>query len=98
MLEGVVPFPTEFAKRYRAKGYWRDRSLAEEFAQVFKQYADRIAFIDRDSSYTYSEVDRVSERLALNLLEAGLAPLDRVVVQLPNVIEFVFLYFALQKI
>ena len=31
-------------------------------------------------------------------LDAGLAPLDRVVVQLPNVAEFVFLHFALQKI
>jgi len=98
VLEGVVPFPPEFAKRYRKKGYWRDRSLAEEFAPVFKQYADRTAFIDRDSPFTYAELDRVSERLALNLLDAGLAPLDRVVVQLPNVIEFVFLYFALQKI
>ena len=25
---GVVPFPPEFAERYRAKGYWQDRSLA----------------------------------------------------------------------
>jgi 2,3-dihydroxybenzoate-AMP ligase len=32
------------------------------------------------------------------LLELGLKPLDRVVVQLPNVAEFVILYFALQKI
>ena len=98
MLEGVVPFPPEFAKRYREKGYWRDKSLAEEFAPIFKQYAGRTAFIDGDSPFTYAEVDRVSGRLALNLLDAGLAPLDRVVVQLPNVIEFVFLYFALQKI
>src|SRR6185503_2305115 len=29
---------------------------------------------------------------------AGLKPLDRVVVQLPNVVEFTYLYFALQKI
>jgi len=29
---------------------------------------------------------------------AGLKPLDRVVVQLPNVVEFAYLYFALQKI
>jgi len=98
LLEGVVPFPPEFSRRYREKGYWRDRSLAEEFAPVFKRYAERIAFIDRDSRVTYSEVNDVSDRLALNLLEAGLAPLDRVVVQLPNVIEFVYLYFALQKI
>jgi 2,3-dihydroxybenzoate-AMP ligase len=34
----------------------------------------------------------------LNLLDEGLKPLDRVVVQLPNVIEFTYLYFALQKI
>ena len=98
MLEGVVPFPPEFSRSYREKGYWRDRSLAAEFAPAFERYAERIAFIDRDARVTYSEVDDVSDRLALNLLGAGLAPLDRVVVQLPNVAEFVFLYFALQKI
>jgi 2,3-dihydroxybenzoate---[aryl-carrier protein] ligase len=98
VLDGVVPFPPELARRYREKGYWRDRSLAQEFAAVFGRYADRIAVIDRDAGITYAEVDRVSDRLALNLLEAGLAPLDRVVVQLPNVVEFVYLYFALQKI
>jgi 2,3-dihydroxybenzoate-AMP ligase len=98
LLEGVVPFPPEFSRRYRDKGYWRDRSLAEEFAPVFRGYAERIALIDRDARVTYGEVDDVSDRLALNLLEAGLAPLDRVVVQLPNVIEFVYLYFAIQKI
>ena len=98
MLDGVVPFPSEFAKRYREKGYWRDRSLAEEFAPVFKRYAERVAVVDREARITYAEIDRVSDRLALNLLDAGLAPLDRVVVQLPNVAEYVFLYFALQKI
>jgi 2,3-dihydroxybenzoate-AMP ligase len=98
MLVGVVPFPPELAKRYRDKGYWRDLSLAEEFVPVFERYAERVAVIDRDAHITYAEIDRVSDRLALNLLDAGLAPLDRVVVQLPNVAEFVFLYFALQKV
>jgi 2,3-dihydroxybenzoate-AMP ligase len=98
VLDGVVPFPPEFARRYREKGYWRDLSLAEEFAPVFRRYAKRVAVIDRDAHISYTEIDRVSDRLALNLLDAGLAPLDRVVVQLPNVAEFVFLYFALQKI
>ena len=98
MLDGVVPFPADFAKRYRDSGYWRGLSLAEEFAPLFKRYADRVFVFDRGQPYTYAEIDRVSDRLALNLLDAGLAPLDRVVVQLPNVVEFVFLYFALQKI
>src|ERR1700674_4810664 len=98
MLEGVVPFPPEFARRYRDKGYWQDKSLAEEFSVVFRTFAGRIALIDGERKFTYRDVDRLSDRLALNLLALGLKPLDRVVVQLPNVAEFVFLYFALQKI
>ena len=98
MLEGVVPFPPEFAKRYREKGYWKDKSLAQEYRIAFDKYRERIAIIDRDRSITYGELDRMSDNLALNLLQAGLRPLDRVVVQLPNVAEFVVLYLALQKI
>jgi len=98
MLQGVVPFPPEFAARYRERGYWRDQSLAQEFRPIFEQNSGRVAIVDRDRSITYAELDRVSGNLALNLLDAGLKPLDRVVVQLPNVAEFVILYFALQKI
>jgi 2,3-dihydroxybenzoate---[aryl-carrier protein] ligase len=98
MLDGVVPFPPEFAARYRAKGYWRDKSLAQEFELVFKRFADRIALIDGERSYTYADIDRLTDNLALNLLELGLEPLDRVVPTLPNLAEFVLLYFALQKI
>jgi 2,3-dihydroxybenzoate-AMP ligase len=98
MLEGVVPFPPEFAERYRERGYWAGKSLAEEFKVVFQRYRDRVALIDRDRAFTYAQIDELSTNLALNLLALGLKPLDRVVVQLPNVAEFVLLYFALQKI
>ena len=98
MLEGVVRFPPEFAARYRAKGYWQDRSLADIFGEVFGKFAERVAVIDRDQFVTYAQLDERSTRLALNLLDEGLEPLDRVVVQLPNVVEFAYLYFALQKI
>jgi 2,3-dihydroxybenzoate-AMP ligase len=98
MLQGFVPFPAEYAARYRAKGYWRDQSLAQEFAQVFERFADRIALIDGDQQYSYAELDRVTDNLALNLLEIGIKPLDRVVPTLPNCGEFVILYFALVKI
>ena len=98
MLEGVVRFPPEFAARYRAKGYWEDRSLASTFADVFAKYPDRVAVIDRDQSVTYAQLDQRATGLALNLLDAGFQPLGRMVMQLPNVIEFVYLYFALQKI
>ncbi len=98
MLEGVVPFPPEFARRYREQGYWIDRTLAQEYRIAFGKYASRVALIDRDRSITYGEIDRLSDNLALNLWQEGFHPLDRVVVQLPNVAEFVILYLALQKI
>ena len=98
MLEGVVPFPPEFAARYRAKGYWQDKSLRDEFAAVFKNFGPRLCVIDRERQITYAELDALSTNLALNLLELGFKPLDRVVLTLPNVAEFVILYFALQKI
>jgi 2,3-dihydroxybenzoate-AMP ligase len=98
MLEGVVPFPPEYAKRYRDKGYWLDKSLVQEFDVVFKKFAGRVALIDGDRVFTYADIDRITDNLALNLLELGFKPLDRVVPTLPNVAEFVLLYFALQKI
>ncbi|TMA62147.1 MAG: (2,3-dihydroxybenzoyl)adenylate synthase [Deltaproteobacteria bacterium] len=98
MLDGVVRFPSEFAARYRAKGYWEDRALRDVFDETFSRYGDRVAIVDRDRLVTYSQLNDRATRLALNLLDEGFQPLDRVVVQLPNVVEFVYLYFALQKI
>jgi 2,3-dihydroxybenzoate-AMP ligase len=97
-LPGVVAFPAEFAQRYRERGYWQDKSLAAEFAVVFQEYKDRVALIDGEHRFTYRQIDEASDNLALNLLELGLQPLDRVVPTLPNLAEFVLLYFALQKI
>ena len=98
MLDGVVRFPAQFAARYRAKGFWEDRSLRDVFDEAFERYGDRIAVIDGERAVSYAQLNEHATRLALNLLDHGLAPADRVVVQLPNSIEFVYLYFALQKL
>ena len=98
MLPGVVPFPPEDAQRWRDKGYWRDKSLAEEFAEGFHRFRERILLVDGSREYSYADVDRLSDNLALNLREVGLRPLERVVPVLPNCAEYVLLYFALQKL
>jgi 2,3-dihydroxybenzoate---[aryl-carrier protein] ligase len=98
MLDGVVPYPPELAARYRGKGYWEDRSLASAYFEAFARSADRVAIVAADERVTYRQLTERAERLALGLLELGLRQLDRVVMQLPNVPEFVYLYFALQKI
>ena len=97
-LPGVTPFPPEFAARYRARGYWADRPLIAHFLDAFDQFADRVAVIDDTGSYTYAELADASQRVALNLLDLGLQPGDRVVLQLPNTRFFASLYFGLQRI
>lgn len=98
MLDGVTRFPAEFAARYRTAGYWEDRPLREVFGDILVRYQDRIALIDGAGCVTYRQLDERSTRMALNLLDLGVRPLDRIVVQLPNTAMFCYLYFALQKI
>ena len=98
MLEGFVAFPKEFARRYREKGYWEDRTLADVFSELCHKYGERIAVCDAETEVSYRELDSRAENLALNLLDAGLNPGDIVVLQLGNVLEFVYTYFAFHKI
>ncbi len=98
MLPGVTPFPPEFAAHYRAKGYWEDRTIASVWEDCCRLYADRIAVVDGEVEVSYAQLSARATNLALNLLDLGIKPLDRLVVQLPNRIQFVYLYLALQKI
>jgi len=98
MLDGVTPFPAEFAARYRERGYWEDQPLFDGFREAFRRYADRVALIDDDGPVTYAQLHARSEHMARALLDLGIRPLDRIIVQLPNTAMFAYLYFGLQRI
>jgi 2,3-dihydroxybenzoate-AMP ligase len=98
MLPGVTLFPPEFAARYRAKGYWEDRSIASVWEDCCRKYSSRIALIDGDEQVTYEQLNARATNLALNLIHLGIRPLDRLIVQLPNRVQFAYLYLALQKV
>src|ERR1051325_11044422 len=98
MRDGVTAFPEEFAARYRERGYWEGRPLADGFTGAFAKYADRVAVIDEDGSVTYRQLEERATHLARVLLDLGFRPLDRIIVQLPNTAVFAYLYFALQRI
>ena len=97
-LDGVVPFPPEFAQRYRERGYWQDRTLDQAFDELFARHRDRTALHSGGEEITYRELRDRSTSLAGALHDLGLQPLDRVVLHLPNGPEFLYLYFALQKL
>ena len=97
-LAGVTPIPPDFAARYRERGYWEDVPLGRFYDGVFTSHGESLALISGDERLTYKELKERVDRLALHLLKLGVAPLDRWVLQMPNIPEFVYLYFALQRL
>lgn len=98
MLEGFVPWPPEYAKRYREAGYWEEKTLVEKLEEIVALVPDKEALVCGDTRVTYSEMLAKSNRLALHFLEVGLKPGDRIVFQLPNIAEFVYTFFGLVRI
>jgi 2,3-dihydroxybenzoate-AMP ligase len=106
MLAGCVPWPDEFAARYRAAGYWEPRTIGELPLRSARAYGDREAVVfpptpglgEAGARLSYRELAVRVERLAVGLTDLGLEPGDRVLVQLPNVPEFLLLYFALARL
>lgn len=98
MLDGCTPWPTELADKYRARGHWQGITLADLLAQAVRRVPHKVAVVYGAERITYEALEETVDRLACGLLDAGIRPLDRVVVQLPNVPEFVYAYFALVRI
>jgi 2,3-dihydroxybenzoate-AMP ligase len=98
MLEGFVPFPEEFIRRYRDKGLWVDKTIGEELDGAVAKYGDRIALACNGQYVTYRELGERATRLALHFIDKGLKPYDRMILQLPNELEFAYCFYAAVKI
>ncbi|MEV0295837.1 AMP-binding protein [Nocardia sp. NPDC050710] len=95
--DGYVPFPADAAETYRAAGYWTGRPLGDLLRDTARRHPHRPALLDGANSHSYAQVDAEADRMAHGLLALGIAPGDRVVVQLPNVPEFLTVLFGLLR-
>lgn len=98
MLEGCTPWPQEFVRRYKDKGYWRDLTLSEMLAQSAATHGGKDAVVCGDRRLTYAALLRKVDQLACRFLDLGLKDRDRVVFQLPNSPELVITFFALVRV
>ena len=60
--------------------------------------ADRPAIVAGDRRLTYGQLQDLVDRIGRGLRTLGVEPLDRVVLRMPNRLEFVATWLALQKI
>jgi len=97
-LEGFTPYKKEDAEKYNSYRWWSGLTLGDILDRAADIHPEKEAFVDRKTRLTYEEAREKANKLAIGLIDLGIQPLDRVLVQVPNWNEFVFAYFALQKI
>lgn len=88
-------WPHDLAARYRDKGYWRGETFSDLLRNCAADHPDRLAVVGEGARWTYAELLERAETAAAGFLALGLKPGDRVVVQLPNLAEFLSVVFGL---
>ena len=97
-MDGFIPWPAEFAQKYREAGYWLDQTISEVMDESFARFESRTALImDNGQRFTYGELRTLVTRLALHLNNLGLKVYDRLLLHMPNVAELVITYLAALK-
>lgn len=96
-LDGFVPFPAARAAAYRAAGYWAGRTLDTILGDAARRWPDRTAVLDAVGGLSYAQLDEHADRAAAGLRGLGIAPGDRVLLQLPNGCQFAVALFGLLR-
>ncbi len=80
-----------FPERFNMATYFLGDRIEEGFG-------DKVAVYFKDEKYTYSQVQQMANRMANALVSLGVEMEDRVLMALPDSIEFVATWFAIAKI
>lgn len=88
-------WPVADATRYRDAGYWQGESIGAWLRARAAQHAERTAVVGGSTRWSYARLDQEADRVAAGFLARGVQPGERVVVQLPNVPEFLAVMLGL---
>lgn len=72
--------------------------LQSIFENTIKRFGKRVALIFDEKEITYRKLDKESNRLANGLKSLGITQGAKVGIMLPNIPEFVYAFFAIQKL
>lgn len=88
----------ELIERYTRSGHWGTETFYQILAQRAEAHSDREAIIDPRQRVTYGELLAGVNRIAAAFQHLGIGPGDVLTIQLPNWIEFAYVFFALERI
>lgn len=84
----------ELDNMYRKSGYWSDERLDVLLTSAAEQWPERVGIVDSERRLTYAELDAEAWAVARGLRMLDLTPGAAVILQLPNIAEFVVIWFA----
>ncbi|WP_199435311.1 (2,3-dihydroxybenzoyl)adenylate synthase [Qaidamihabitans albus] len=96
----TVAWPDADVERFVSAGYWAGVPLGDLLREAAQRTPDAPALIDAGDGtrLTHAELTARADAAAVRLLDLGLAPGHRIIVQLPNRWEFVVLTLACLRI
>jgi 2,3-dihydroxybenzoate-AMP ligase/mycobactin salicyl-AMP ligase len=97
-IKGVTEYNKEDAETYSRLRWWLGLTWGDVLDRVTDLYPRKVGLVDDVNRITYGELRERVDRLAIGLMELGIEPKDFVLMQVPNWNEFIYAFFAAQKI
>src|SRR5438309_9296338 len=88
----------ELIARYETSGHWGPETFYSVLAARAASHPDRVAIVDRGRRITYGELKTRVDRVAAGFKALGIGSGDVVTIQLPNWVEFAYVFFALERL
>ncbi len=87
----------EMIRYYMDQGYWDDRSVPDMLTENARLYPDELALADGEGRLTWSELDHLTNRVAIGLLKMGIQRDQALVAQIPRPKASLILLLACHK-
>jgi acyl-CoA synthetase (AMP-forming)/AMP-acid ligase II len=88
----------ELIERYTRSGHWGNETFYQILARRARAHPDREALVDHRHRVTYRELVERVDRTAAAMQQLGIGPGDVVTIQLPNWVEFAYVFFACERV
>ena len=100
--------PSTTIEHYQNLGWWGKATLRSLFDEALRDFADREALLDppnrqalvggEPNRLSYTQIDALTDKLGCLMYASGLRQGDKLLLQMPNVVEIVLVYLAASRL
>jgi 2,3-dihydroxybenzoate-AMP ligase len=98
IIRGWTPYSPDETNAYVAGGFWRNLTVGDLLDRNVARFPDKLALADERTDVTWRELRENVDRLALHLKKLGIEYGDFFVLQMANIVEFYYFFFALNRL